>query len=236
VLYPDPLHLVHPGSLAGRVLPANSLSLPVAPPNVTGVLRAQEVAVASTSGAVIAGTIGGWSCTSPGPAQFDGGYNIQKLPVGHSYTGYAEPLDGAVAPSQMAKAIQTLCRNATTDAGWPAQCQLCCARNPYAIYRSNLGRALNSSRKQYRIVQLPALTAEIGESHPPPNSNPGPSDATNIGRRGRITTAREASSAKCKAAAQVVEPKFPRVSATMGNRSSATPDFLASSATSRGLG
>jgi hypothetical protein len=114
--------------------------------------------------------------------------------------------------------------------------QLCCARKPYGIYRSNWAGPVNSSRKQYLIVQLPALTAEIGESHPPPNSNPGPSDATNIGRRGRITTAREASSAKCKAAAQVLEPKFPRVSATMGNRSSATPDFLASSATSRGLG
>jgi hypothetical protein len=56
---------------------------------------------------VIAGTIAGWSCTSPGPAQFDGGYNIQKLPVDHSYTAYAEPLDGAVDPSQMANAIQT---------------------------------------------------------------------------------------------------------------------------------
>jgi hypothetical protein len=43
------------------------------------------------------------------------------LPVGDSYTGYAEPLDGAVDPSQMANEIQTLCRNATTDAGWPAQ-------------------------------------------------------------------------------------------------------------------
>jgi hypothetical protein len=139
-----------------------------------------------------------------------------------SYTIYAEPLDGAVDPSQMANAIQILCRNATTDAGWPAQ--------------SSCVVPVSRSRKQYLIVQLAALTAEIGESHPPPNSNPGPSEATNIGRRGRITTAREASSAKCKAAAQVVEPKFPRVSATMGNRSSATPDFLASSATSRGLG
>jgi hypothetical protein len=56
-----------------------------------------------------------WSST------VDGGYNIQKLPVGHSYTVYAEPLDGAVDPSQMANAMQTLCRNATTDAGWPTQ-------------------------------------------------------------------------------------------------------------------
>ena len=78
--------------------------------------KAQVVAVDSASGAVIAGTIGGWSCISPGPAQFDGGYNIQKLPVAHSYTVYAELLAGAVDPSQMANAIQTLRRNATTDA------------------------------------------------------------------------------------------------------------------------
>jgi hypothetical protein len=45
--------VVHAGSLAGRVLPANSLSLPVAPPNVTGVFRAQVFALASASGAVI---------------------------------------------------------------------------------------------------------------------------------------------------------------------------------------
>lgn len=107
---------------------------------------------------------------------------------------------------------------------------------PHGLAGSCTCENCGHSRKQGLILQLPALTAEIGESHPPPNSNPGPSDATNIGRRGRITTALEASSAKCKAAAQVVEPKFPRVSATMGNRSSATPDFLASSATSRGLG
>jgi hypothetical protein len=77
------------------------------------------VALDSASGALIAGTIGGWSCTSPGPAQFDGGYNIKKLPVGHNDTVYAERLDGAVDASQIANAIQTLCRNATTDAGWP---------------------------------------------------------------------------------------------------------------------
>ena len=119
-------------------LPANSLSLPVAPSNVTGIFAAPVVAVDSASGAVIAGTIGGWSCTSPGPAQFDGGYNIQKLPVAHGYTVYAEPLDGAVDPWQIANAIQTLCRNATTDAGWSAQFSCVVPES--------------SSRKQYLIV------------------------------------------------------------------------------------
>jgi hypothetical protein len=57
----------------------------------------------------------------PGLAQFDGGYKIEKLPVGRSYTVYAEPLDGAVDPLQLLPAIQNLCRNASTDAGWPPQ-------------------------------------------------------------------------------------------------------------------
>jgi hypothetical protein len=55
-----------------------------------------------------------------------------------SYTIYAEPLDGAVDPSQMANAIQILCRNATADAGWAAQ--------------SRCVVPVSSSRKQYLIV------------------------------------------------------------------------------------
>jgi hypothetical protein len=39
--------------------------------------------------------------------------------VGRSYKVYAEPLDGAVAPSEVSNALVTLCRNATTDLGWP---------------------------------------------------------------------------------------------------------------------
>jgi hypothetical protein len=102
---------------------ARKSDFPVSPPNVTGIYGAQVVAVDAASGAVIAGTIGGWSCYVVGPTQFDGGYQIQKLPVGRSYIVYAEPLelsrpagiggDGAVSPSQIANAIQTVCRNAT---------------------------------------------------------------------------------------------------------------------------
>ncbi len=121
VLYPDINDLAHAGSIGGRVLPANPLSLPVSPPGGTGIFGAQVVAVDQVSGAVIGGTMGGWSCGDPGPVQFDGGYRIEKLPVGHSYTVYAEPLNGAVDPSQIATALQTLCRNQSTDAGWPAQ-------------------------------------------------------------------------------------------------------------------
>jgi hypothetical protein len=119
VLYPDPADTVHTGSIQGRILPANPLSLPSAPPGVTGIFGAHVVAVEAASGAVIGGTIGGWSCAAPGPAQFDGGYQIDGLPVGQSYTVYAEPLNGAVDPSQVSNATASLCRNPTTDPGWP---------------------------------------------------------------------------------------------------------------------
>ena len=119
ILYPSPSDALNIGSIRGHVLPANSLSLPASPPGVSGVFGAHVVAVDAASGAVIAGTVGGWSCADPGPAQFDGSYEIDRLPVGHSYTVYAEPLDGVVAPAQIAPAIVSLCRNSTTDAGWP---------------------------------------------------------------------------------------------------------------------
>jgi hypothetical protein len=118
-LYPDPADTVNLGVISGRILPANPLSLPLSPPNVTGIFGAHVVAVDQSSGAVIAATIAGWSCAAPGPAQFDGAYELDHLPVGRSYTVYAEPLDGVVSPAQVTPAIATLCRNATTDPGWP---------------------------------------------------------------------------------------------------------------------
>jgi hypothetical protein len=51
--------------------------------------------------------------------QFDGSYEIDRLPVGHNYAIYAEPLDGVVLPAQITPATASLCRNVTTDAGWP---------------------------------------------------------------------------------------------------------------------
>lgn len=119
VLYPDPTDSLHVGSIQGRILPANRFSLPVSPPGVTGLFATHVVAVDAATGNVIAGTLGGWSCAPPGPAQFDGSYLIQGLPVGRSYQIYAEALNGAVDPSQVQNALTTLCRNPTTDAGWP---------------------------------------------------------------------------------------------------------------------
>lgn len=119
VLYPDPADTLDNGSLSGRVIPANPLSLPSSPPGVTGIFGAHVVAVDAASGAVVGATLGGWSCSAPGPAQFDGTYQISRLPTGHSYQVYAEPLDNTVYPSLLSPATTTLCRNPMTDAGWP---------------------------------------------------------------------------------------------------------------------
>jgi hypothetical protein len=119
ILYPDPTDAINLGVISGRILPANPLSLPLSSPGQTGIFGAHVVAVDQSTGTVIAGTIAGWSCTAPGPAQFDGSYELDHLPIGHSYTVYAEPLNGAVSPAQITPAIATLCRNSTTDAGWP---------------------------------------------------------------------------------------------------------------------
>jgi hypothetical protein len=119
VLYPNLGDTLNVGSIAGQILPANPLSLPLTPPGVTGIFGAHIVAVDNASGAVIGATISGWSCSGSGPAQFDGSYQIAHLPVGHSYQIYAEPLDNTVFPSLISPAITSLCRNPTTDAGWP---------------------------------------------------------------------------------------------------------------------
>jgi len=119
VLYHDPADTQFLGSIQGRIVPANPLSLPPSPPGVTGVFGAHVVAVDAASGSVIAGTLGGWSCQAPGPAQFDGTYQIGALAVNHTYKIYAEPLNGAVGPSEVSNALVSLCRNSTTDPGWP---------------------------------------------------------------------------------------------------------------------
>jgi Matrixin len=120
VLYPNPADTLHVGSIAGRIIPANPFALPASPPGVTGVFGAHAVAVDTASGAVMGAVVSGWSCASPGPAQFDGTYEIGALAVGHSYIVYAEPLDGAVDPSRISNAIAPLCRNTISDPGWPA--------------------------------------------------------------------------------------------------------------------
>lgn len=121
VLYPDPADSLHVGSISGRILPANPLSLPGHPGGVTGIFGAHAVAVDNATGAVMAAALGGWGCGGSGPAQFDGSYIIERLPVNRTYKVYAEPLDGTVTPADVGSTTAALCRNSNTDAGWPAQ-------------------------------------------------------------------------------------------------------------------
>jgi hypothetical protein len=121
VLYPDAGDALHVGSIRGRITPANPLSLAGQPASVTGIFGAQVVAIDEASGSVAAAALSGWSCSGAGPATFDGSYALERLPVGRSYRVFVEPLDGPVSPSHVQGATQTLCRNATTDPGWPAQ-------------------------------------------------------------------------------------------------------------------
>jgi matrixin len=123
VLYPDPTDSVHLGSISGRVLSANPLVLPISPQGVTGIFPAQVVALDSATGAVTAATMAGWSCSNPGPPKFDGSYFLQRLAVGatQNYEIYAEPLDGPVVLGNVIYNLTSLCRNSSTDPGWPGQ-------------------------------------------------------------------------------------------------------------------
>jgi hypothetical protein len=123
VLYPDATDSAHIGAISGRVLPANPLALPISPAGVTGIFPAQVVALDNATGTVTAAVMAGWSCSDPGPAQFDGTFSLQRLLVGtsQSYQIYAEPLDGPVVLGNVIYNLTSLCRNSSTDPGWPAQ-------------------------------------------------------------------------------------------------------------------
>ena len=123
VLYPDPADSVHIGSISGHVLPANPLALPISPAGVTGIFPAQVVALDNATGTVTAAVLAGWSCGDPGPTQFDGSFSLQRLTVGTSqnYQIYVEPLDGPVTLGGVIENSTSLCRNPTTDPGWPPQ-------------------------------------------------------------------------------------------------------------------
>lgn len=120
VLYPDPTDTAHVGSIAGRVLPANPLSL-AAQSGVTGIFGAHVVVLDEATGAVIAATLSGWSCSGAGPVQFDGNYAIERLPVNRAYKLYAEPLDGPVTEAAVAATLNSICRPYPTDVNYPPQ-------------------------------------------------------------------------------------------------------------------
>ncbi len=114
-LYPDPNDAMDVGEIRGRVLPANLFALAMYSATstgsfVTGVAGAHVVAVDADTGSVIAGTLAGWTCDSSNPpSKFDGTFDIQRLPVGHNYMIYAEPLDGLVVPGDFGVALDDIC-------------------------------------------------------------------------------------------------------------------------------
>jgi hypothetical protein len=66
--------------------------------------------VDAETGSVIAGTLGGWSCDAANPpTQFDGSFALERLPVGHSYDLYAEPLVGLALPGDFSDVFTGLC-------------------------------------------------------------------------------------------------------------------------------
>lgn len=117
MLYPDPNDIVDVGSIRGQVLPANPFALAMAPPpyaggSVTGMYGAHVVAVNAATGAVAAAAFAGWSCDSASPTakpQFDGSYDIARLPVGQSYWVYVEPLVGLAQPADFGQALNNVC-------------------------------------------------------------------------------------------------------------------------------
>lgn len=122
LLYPDPNDTVNVGAIRGRVVPANPFALAtLAAPSpgtfVTGIFGAHVVAIDSDTGAVIAGTLGGWTCDpSTSALQFDGSFDIERLPVGHNYLIYAEPLVGLALPADFSDALDDLCASGGTPA------------------------------------------------------------------------------------------------------------------------
>lgn len=104
-LYPDPNDTVNIGAIHGQILPANPFALAAFPApsvgsSVTGMIGAQVVALDSDTGAIVAGVFSTGSCNaSSPPTQFDGSYNLERLPVGRNYNLYAEPLVGIAPPA-----------------------------------------------------------------------------------------------------------------------------------------
>lgn len=124
MLYPDSNDAANVGAIRGRVLPANPFALatipqPYAGASVTGIYGAHVVAVDAATGAVIAGTFAGWSCnplTASAMPEFDGSYDIERLPVGHNYWIYAEPLVGLAQPADFSPALTNVCSSGQSPA------------------------------------------------------------------------------------------------------------------------
>jgi hypothetical protein len=113
--YPDPNDTLNVGAIRGRVIPANPFALAIFPvpslgSQVTGIVGAHVVAVDSNTGTIVAGTLAGWSCDAANPpTPFDGSFDLERLPIGHSYNVYGEPLVGLALPGDFSNALTSLC-------------------------------------------------------------------------------------------------------------------------------
>jgi hypothetical protein len=75
---------------------------------------AQVVALDADTGAIVAAAFSNGSCNAASPpTQFDGSYNLERLPVGRNYNLYVEPLVGIALPSDF-DAPANLCSQAVT--------------------------------------------------------------------------------------------------------------------------
>jgi len=118
-LYPDPNDSVNIGAIRGRIVPANPFALATVPATspdsyVSRIFGAQVVAVDADSGAVIAAAFSLGSCAASNPPmQFDGSFDIERLPIGHSYLIYVEPLVGLATPADFSGALDDLCSSSS---------------------------------------------------------------------------------------------------------------------------
>jgi hypothetical protein len=79
------------------------------------VVGAQVVAVDASTGAVVAATLGGWSCDAANPPTvFDGSFDLERLPLNRSYNLYAEPLVGLAAPANFSFVFAGLCSSSAS--------------------------------------------------------------------------------------------------------------------------
>ena len=61
--------------------------------------------------------IAGWSCDAAHPpTQFDGSFDLERLPLNRSYNLYAEPLVGLAAPADFSFVTAGLCSGSISPA------------------------------------------------------------------------------------------------------------------------
>jgi len=110
-LYHDPNDTLYVGSIQGHIIPANPIRChrrrresPEYSPHTSWPLMRR--AARSSQAPWAAG-----AARRPPGANSTATYEIDQLPVGQSYKIYAEPLDGAVAPSDVSNALVSSAAN-----------------------------------------------------------------------------------------------------------------------------